>query len=81
MIKARIPRCGEPRFEAVAVEDIASLETQGGVNMQSVSEDIATPGQAQGDSCGYDFELKVETELLLMLRAVMQEEPLCRRIW
>ncbi|MGI9304693.1 MAG: hypothetical protein ACR2RB_18600 [Gammaproteobacteria bacterium] len=72
VIKARIPRCGEYRFEATNVEDIAAVSDQasGGALASDPQYD------AQPDSlCGYDFELRAETELLFVLRAVLQAQP------
>jgi DNA-directed RNA polymerase specialized sigma24 family protein len=67
VIKARIPNCGEYRFEAQTVDDIASV-ADSAINEQ-------TSKSTADHLSNYKFELQAETEVFLVLRAVLQEQP------
>lgn len=74
VIKARIPNCGEVRFEATSVEDIAALSDQ--ASSDPVNSATEPQYEIQPETCcGHNFELQAETELLLVLRAVLQQPP------
>jgi DNA-directed RNA polymerase specialized sigma24 family protein len=67
IIKARIPSCGEYRFDMHNIDDIPNLAS-------SLTDDQAfeTP---EDHLCKYKFELRAETEVFLVLRAVLQVQP------
>jgi len=69
VIKARIPRCGEFRFNEVSAADIASVSDHAAVNKEAQSE---LQHACTGD---YEFALRAEAELLLVVQAVMDPDP------
>jgi DNA-directed RNA polymerase specialized sigma24 family protein len=67
VIKARIPRCGEYRFEAPNMDSITNL-----TSLDADNQVIETP---EDHLCRYPFEMRAETELFLVIQAVLQVEP------
>jgi hypothetical protein len=67
VIKARIPSCGAYHFNVHNMDDIPNLASSF-IDNQA----IETPEDCL---CKYQFELLAETEVFLVLRAVLQEQP------